>query len=87
MYKVTIEKIETYTKVMPGEWCIVDTRPYTKEEAEKAYEYQFKNELKEVRGYAPDVKKTIETNTRVLEQTINDLDLVAVIKAINKIEG
>jgi len=87
MYKITIEKIDKTNKMVQGEWGVIDKRPYTEEEAKKAYEFkEFKGELKEVRGYRPNVEKTIETETTILTQTIDELDLVSVIKAINKIE-
>ena len=88
MYKITIQKIETYEKVVQGDWTIVDERPYTDDELKESgiYSQASKNQIKQVRGYAPDVKKTFTNEVKVLEQTVNDLDLVEVIKSINGIK-
>lgn len=34
-------------------------------------------------GYTPEIEKEVEVETKVLEQTLEHLDLVAVVKAIN----
>lgn len=92
-YKITITKIETVQSTEQGDYTIIDKRPWTEkeldEEKSRAYgdgkSFLEKNPLKEIRGYAParSVEKAVET--KVLKQTIEQLDLPAVIKAINNL--
>ncbi|MBE2178903.1 MAG: hypothetical protein IAE97_00320 [Chthoniobacterales bacterium] len=90
-YIITITKLETRTTKEPGNYTVIDKRPWTQKELseEGAALYgglkKFLDDqpLKEVRGYAPDVSITRDVETQVLRQTVESLDLSAVIKAIN----
>ena len=42
-----------------------------------------RDELPTIYGYTPEIEKEVEVTTKVLEQTVDDLDLVAVIRAVN----
>jgi len=94
-YEITIKRTTTKTVTKRGEWTVVDKRPWkateVTEEVDKSYIYrstdQFleKNPLKEILGYAPDVQAEQTESTEILKQTVDELDLPAVIKAINKI--
>ena len=88
MYKITIEKIERKVEVVQGEWGRIDERPYTDKELEDSviYSKASKNQIKPVMGYAPDVKKTVRLEQVILEQNVEELDLVSIIKAINGIK-
>lgn len=88
MFKITIEKIETKTITEKGKWCKTGDRPYTKKECEDAgFGNNFEAELKPIYSYLPDVKVEKEVIIKVLEQSIEEIDLVEVIKAINNIKG
>ena len=91
-YKIIITKIETKKVTKEGDYQIVDRRPWTDEEIDKTTKHYQSNDnflqnnpLKEVIGYAPSRESTEEKEIKVLEQTIENLDLSAVIKAINGI--
>lgn len=92
-YKITITKVESVELIERGEWTIVEERPWTEEElgVERSAKYgdwqEFlkQNPLKEVYGYAQGRSAIKEVETEVLKQTVETLDLSAVIKAINGI--
>lgn len=91
-YEITIKKIEEKPVTKRGEWTIVDKRPWTKEELSKESATSYSetdflkmNPLKEIRGYAPDWNGIEKSETEILKQTVDSLDLAAVIKAINGI--
>lgn len=90
-YKITITKIESKAVRKRGEYTIVDRRPWTEKELGEATsriygsdkEFLEKNPLKEVRDYAPSWDGFESEEVKVLEQTVETLDLAAVIKAVN----
>lgn len=91
-YLITITKIETTTRTENGPWTIIDHRPWTDEELSKATSYYGSEEeflktnpLKEINGYAPDREVASTKDTQIFTQKVEDLDLAAVIKAINGI--
>ena len=87
MYKVTIEKIENITALEKGAWVKVADVPYSKDDMETTFDQQsYSGKTKTVYGYLDDKEVTREKSTKVLEQTVEDLDLVSVIKAINNIK-
>lgn len=94
-YEITIKKTEEVTRLKKGEWGVVDKRPWTEEELSEQVSHSFyrsnpnqfleRNPLKELMGYQPE-RDTVETvETEILKQTVNNLDLAAVIKAINNL--
>tara|TARA_R110000772_G_scaffold5454_8_gene19535 strand:+ start:5390 stop:5650 length:261 start_codon:yes stop_codon:yes gene_type:complete len=85
MYKITIEEIKTATKVVRGDWKIIDKRPYTKDESLHSHLPIDKGEIKEVMGYTPNTEQEITTTTEVFSQTVATLSMNDVIKAINNI--
>jgi len=44
-----------------------------------------KTRIKEIMGYTPEIEKRVVKEVEILKQVVEDLDLAAVIKAINKI--
>lgn len=88
-YKITIEKTETTSSVERGDWTIVKEVPWTHETLVSENVYGSKEKFLErqpterVYGYAPDAVKKNTTTIKVLEQTVETLDLAAVIKAVN----
>lgn len=90
-YEIVITKVEEVTTTKNGAWTIVDTVPWTMENlsGESLYggiqQFLETNPIKEVRGYAPP-QQVIETvKTEMLKQTVENLDLAAVIKAVNNL--
>lgn len=88
-YKIEITKAETKTVTKRGDFTVIEERPWTKEELDEATDHFRKADdqptLKQVRGYAPNFQEVINTQVKVLEQTVEDLDLAQVIKAINNL--
>ena len=73
MYTIRIDRTEMVEKECGRRWEQVRT------------EEEAKNCEDGVYGYTPPIVKPVEVDTKVLEQTVDDLDLNAVIKAINKL--
>jgi hypothetical protein len=90
MFEITIKEITTETKTVHGEHTVIDRRPYTDAELEESKGWMSSNagkagETKPIYGYAPDVEKEVETEHEILKQRVSDMDLRAVILAINKV--
>jgi len=89
MYEITIKKTEVVRKTVGNDWeqvgesdqpCDADggrSRNETRN-SDKPVKYR-------VMGYTPEVEKNVEVETELLKQTVEELDLAAVIKAINKL--
>lgn len=90
-YEITITKVEEVTVTKNGPWTVVDTVPWTTSNMGDETLYggvqQFLecNPLKEIKGYAPSVQVTETVRTEVLKQSVDQLDLAAVIKAVNNL--
>jgi len=92
-YKIVITKIEDKTTRKQGDWTVIEKRPWTekdfRDESDKVYgsakDFFEKNPLNSVYGYTPEREVTVQEEVKVLEQTVETLDLAAVIKAINQI--
>lgn len=87
MYEIIIKQ-HTTKKVQKQERGVIDKRPYTDKELAEANSFYREDKesrlaIKEVMGWLPAVEKD-ETETRtVYTQEVEDLDLVAVINAVN----
>lgn len=89
-YSIVITKIEEKTVTKHGEYNTIDERPWTNEDFNKdksAYQkpevFLAANPLKRIFGYAPSWEGVEIEETQLLKQTVDELDLTAVIKAIN----
>ena len=76
MYEITIKKTEVTRKVVGKEWKIIG-------QEEQKHEITGTASLVDKWGYTPEVEKPVESTVVVLQQNIENLDLAAVIKAIN----
>jgi len=77
-YTIKIQKTEIIKKASGREWKQIGVK-------EQQIEYSNKTELVPEYGYTPEIEREVEVVTDVLCQTVSDLDLAAVIKAINKL--
>ena len=91
-YNIIITKVETKPVMETGPWAVVGTRPWKEEDFRDATphygdmkELLARNPLVEIRGYAPDRMVQQETTSIVFKQSVAELDLAAVIKAVNGI--
>lgn len=90
-YQITITKQSEVRMITRGEHTVIAERPWTSDELNNKRYYNGEEEFlkcnptTKVYGYAPDreVSKVIEVE--MLKQTVESLDLSAVIKAINKL--
>jgi len=92
MYRITITKVEEKQTTRQGAWVTVEHRPWTLKELEgsvyagqSTQQFLANNPLKEIKGYASSFPTTEEREIEVLKQNVEDLDIAAVIKAINKL--
>ena len=85
-YKITIEELTNTIETVDGEWTTVDT-----EEVERDARYAEKDgprtRIKDVKGYAPSQEKRVLRTRIALVQEIDELNLIAVIRAINGIDA
>lgn len=93
-YEITIKKIEKTTRLRKGEHTQIDERPWTDEDLRDASERAYgkspsdiiqSSPMKKVFGYAPDTYEEMKVEIEILKQTVEDLDIATVIKAINKL--
>ena len=88
-YEITIKKIEEVRVTKRGEHKVIDRVPWTNEAFAKegvygnANGFLERNPLREVYGYAPSYEGTEKRETEVLKQVVEELDLAAVIRAVN----
>jgi hypothetical protein len=87
-YEITIKRTQTFRREVDGKWCQVgtketerDMRYYTQEE--RAAEP--KTRIDPVYGYADRRHEDVTETTEILKQVVDELDLPAVIRAINKL--
>lgn len=93
MYEITITRIESKVELKRSDsYETIDKIPWKEGELDDTSAYygnpeKFlkENPLREVRGYPPAREVTVNTKTEVLKQTVNELNLAAVIKAINNL--
>ena len=85
-YEITIKQKRVVRTTTGKNWAVIGT-----EEEERKEDFysqdasQPKTRIKEVYGYTPEVEKAQTVEVEVLKQVVDDLDLAAVIKAINKL--
>jgi hypothetical protein len=93
MYKIVITKTEVVEEYTKKQWENINQRPLTQEEYDEAAYYK-REEWEEAerpilvweKGYTPQEKAMKSRTLTVLEQTVDEMDLQSVIKAINGIE-
>jgi hypothetical protein len=94
MYEITITQKITRHVPIGGEWHIIEERLYSEKEMEEAanlYKAHIKDGsenlgIKHVYGSTPEKMVEREFDVEVFKQTVMELDLTTVIKAINGIE-
>lgn len=89
-FTITITETKLVTTEETGAFCVVDEVPWTEDTIEdKRKMFQSKEELlaanplHKIYGYSPKRPITRTVETKVMEQTVEALDLAAVIKAVN----
>jgi len=86
-YEIIIKRKETKPVRKRGEHTVIEKVPWTDAEIEKRSENYYNTRemdpMRLVYGYAPDYDGLETVETELLKQTVDELDLSAVIKAIN----
>ena len=87
MYEIIIKKKEWVDEITGQKWEIIDECPLSKKDMENSYyeDNKYEGVLKSVYGYTPKIVKKVETEQELLKQNVEDIDLPAIIKAINKL--
>ena len=87
MYEIIIKKTELVKQKVGKNWTQTGERPITKEDAANAFACpdSYDGKMSNVYGYTPEIEKEVEVERTILKQTIEELDLASVIKAINKL--
>lgn len=90
-YEITVTRKDIKTVTKRGEYTVIGERPWTGADFDAACRYQNHQEflkdnpVQKIYGYAPSWEGTEETKTEVLRQNVEELDIAAVIKAINNL--
>jgi Lhr-like helicase len=87
-YKIVIERTQDVIRKVGREWEKVG-------QVEKKREVSFydgqsdqpKTYLSDEYGYTPEVEKTVSETVKLYEQSVEELDLAAVILAVNKLKA
>ncbi len=85
-YKIVITEQRTVKKLVGKDWCVIGTREVPREEQfyrHKDEPDEPKTRIEEVRGYTPEIEKPVTETVELLSQTVETLNLPAVIKAVN----
>lgn len=84
-YKITITETKYVKKLAGKEWKEIGTREVARDEAFSRSSSESKTRIESVMGYTPEIERVVESTTEILSQTVEELDVAAVIKAINKL--
>lgn len=75
-FEIKIVETREIKKVVGGDWVITG-------QVQKRSEYTDDLYLSDERGYSPEIEKTVVEKIERLSQVVDDLDVQAVIRAIN----
>ena len=91
-YQVTITEITEEIVTKRGAHTVIAVQPWSESDldekirwAQERSDFLKSTPVKQIYGYAPSFESTETTRTAILEQTVTELDLAAVIRAINKL--
>lgn len=78
-FTITITETKPTTKKVGHEWEVIAQK---QEISERSHD---RDVLVPQYGYTPLIEKTVDVTTEILKQTVEELDVVEVLKAVNKI--
>lgn len=85
-YEITITETRRVVRKVGREWAVIGSREVERDSTFYSSDpNEPKTRIEEVRGYTPEIEKDVTETREVLKQTVDELDLPSVIKAINKI--
>jgi hypothetical protein len=85
-YEITITETRTVVKKVGKEWAILGTKEVSRDN--EIYDMDKaggRTRIEDVHGYTPEIEKSIDEKREIFRQTVEDLDLSAVIRAINSL--
>ncbi len=83
-YKIVITEQRTVKKLVGKEWNVIGTKEVARDRAfYGSNKDEPKTRIEEVRGYTPEIEKPVTETVEILSQTVETLNLPAVIKAVN----
>lgn len=85
-FKITITETRDVKKIVGKEWAVIGTKEVRRDDNFLTPQQPEETRIVEVRGYTPEIEKIVPETRTVLEQSVDTLDLVSVIKAINGIK-
>lgn len=87
MFKITIEETKLVKKIVGKEWATIGSKEVARDEQYyRGDKNEPKTRIEEVRGYTPEIEKSVSVTSQVLIQEVETLDLPAVIKAVNNLK-
>lgn len=85
-YKITITETRKVKKLVGKDWAVLSTKEVPRDTTfYRGDKNEPKTRIEEVHGYTPEIEKMVEETRFVLEQVVDDMNVTAVIKAINKL--
>ncbi len=84
-YEITITNTVVREVESGGEWTTVEKRPLTLEEGDKTFAPS-SDQIKTIYGYTPKIVKPETVTIEIYKQTVPEIDLPEVIRAINMMD-
>ncbi len=84
-FEIVIIERRNVVKVVGKEWGVIGTKEVARDTQFLQDREEPRTRIEEIRGYTPEIEKTVVETREVLKQCVDELDLSAVIKAINKL--
>ncbi len=84
-FKIVITETRVVRKILPKRWEKIGTKEVAREDQFISEDSEAKTRISDDMGYAPETETMTTETVEVLSQQVDALDLVAVIKAVNKI--
>lgn len=84
-FTITITETRDVTKLCGKQWLQVGEKEVERDHHFSSGDSESKTRIESVFGYTPEIEKRLDVKRDVLIQEVDELDLIAVIKAINAI--
>lgn len=82
-FEIIIKERRWITTTAGKDWVVIGTREVERDDRFCRADNEPKTRIEEIRGYSPEIEKKVIQEREILKQTVDNLDLNAVIKAIN----
>ncbi len=83
-YNIVITEKRTITAIAGKEWVKIGEKEVPRDEHYfSRNENEPKTRIEPIMGYSPEIEKQLSQERKLLDQTVDTLDMVSVIKAIN----